>query len=251
MSVKAIVISGDGLNCENETANAFKLAGAQADIHHINELLKKPELLHDYQILAIPGGFSFGDEISSGQILALKIKHGLKKDFEKFIMDKKLVIGICNGFQTLAKLGLLPYPLKDRLMTLYQNKNAHFIDQWSSMKVEEGQCIWTKNLPESISFPVRHGEGRVVFKGDAKDQKEIYQRLKEKGQIALTYHKDINGSYEQIAGICDESGRIFGLMPHPEAAVNSIVNPSGKKKLGQGTGLYIFKNAVEYVQNNF
>lgn len=175
--VKAIVLCGDGLNCENETARALKIAGANADIVHINELIKTPARLKDYHILAIPGGFSFGDEISSGQILALKIRHGLDKAFNQFVEDKKLIIGICNGFQTLAKLGLLPWPFAPRNMTLYQNDHKTFMDKWVTMDVVPSKCIWTKDLGTTIDLPVRHGEGKVVFSGDANQQNTIYSEL--------------------------------------------------------------------------
>lgn len=249
--VKAIIISGDGLNCENETKRALEKSGAVADIYHINALVETPTILEQYHIMAIPGGFSFGDEISSGQILALKIRHGLGEAFEKFVKDEKLVIGICNGFQTLAKLGLLPYPLQERAMTLYQNDHKTFIDRWVEMTVEKSVCIWTKNFPAKISLPVRHGEGQVVFKGDTQEKSRIYTQLKEQGQIPLTYNENINGSYQNIAGVCDASGRIFGLMPHPEAAIDKILNPSGEKSLGKSIGQIFFDNGVNYAKEHF
>lgn len=249
--ISAIVLAGDGLNCEYETKRALEISGADATIVHINQLVKEPSLLDRFQIMAIPGGFSFGDEISSGQILALKIRYGLNDAFKKFIEDGKLIIGICNGFQTLAKLGLLPEPLAERTMTLYQNDHKHFQDRWVTMEVNSSKCVWTQNLTTTIDLPVRHGEGRVVFKGDEKEQRNIYENLKSRGQIALTYTEDINGSYERIAGVCDPSGRIFGLMPHPEAAVNTILRPNGKKQLNKDIGQQIFDNGVKYATEHF
>lgn len=246
--VKVLVITGDGLNCEQETLAAFKNAGAYGDIIHINELLKRPNELQTYQILAIPGGFSFGDEINSGQILALKIKHGLQKEFQEFISQDKLVIGICNGFQTLIKLGAFTQK-EQKFVTLGHNRQGHFIDQWAKLKVEDSHCIWTQNISSQFDLPVRHGEGKIFFKGTQSEQEQYYQKMKAQGQIALTYQQDINGSYAQIAGICDETGRIFGLMPHPEAAINQITNPFKTKLLASDIGLNIFKNAVNYIEN--
>ena len=249
--IKAIVITGDGLNCERETARALKMAGAAADIFHINELIKSPNVLSNYQIMAIPGGFSFGDEISSGQILALKIKHGLSEAIDQFVKDKKLIIGICNGFQTLAKLGLLPAPNDKRSMTLHYNDQKSFIDKWVELNIPKSNCIWTENLSDKIDLPVRHGEGKVVFAGDEGQQSETFKHLQNNGQIALYYTENINGSYEKIAGICDPTGRIFGLMPHPEAAVDKILRPTGKKQTGIDIGQLIFNNGVKYAAKYF
>lgn len=246
MKANVLVITGDGLNCENETLRAFKTAGSLGKVIHINELLEKPEKLLDFNILAIPGGFSFGDEISSGQVLALKIKHGLGDQLNEFIAKGNLIIGICNGFQTLTKLGLLPTPSKDRSISLTHNLNNKFINEWTQIETNESKCIWTKNLDRSFKLPIRHAEGRVVFRGN---QEESYQELLNQGQVALTYTHNINGSYKNIAGICDETGRIFGLMPHPEAAINTNQNPYKQNNNQPEVGHYFFKNAVDYIEN--
>ena len=257
--IKALVLAGDGLNCENETQRAFELAGCQADIKHINELLSSPQLLQKYHIFAIPGGFSFGDELSSGQVLALKIKHGLGDELTNFIKAKKPIIGICNGFQTLAKLGLLPAPdkMKSRVMSLAQNNNKHFINRWAVMNNnDDSVCIWTKDLPTKFELPIRHAEGKVSFKGSNTEQAAVYEQLVKKGQIPLYYQNDENGSYKQIAAVCDETGLIFGLMPHPEAAVNQLLyptqpskHPSKKGTIQAAIGSLFFENAVNYVRN--
>jgi len=244
---KVLVITGDGLNCEVETLAAFKKAGATGTILHINELLKTPVILSEYNILAIPGGFSFGDEINSGQVLALKIKHGLDREFNEFIKKDNLVIGICNGFQTLIKLGAFT-ETQEKTVTLGTNRQGHFIDKWTSVEVQNSNCIWTRDLCE-FNLPIRHGEGKIFFKGDAETQKGHFENLKNKGQVALTYKQYENGSYERIAGICDESGRIFGLMPHPEAAINELTNPFKANINQEDHGLKIFKNAVNFIEN--
>lgn len=210
--VKVLVLTGDGINCEVETSNAFKLTGASVTISHVADLLEKPTLLDNYHILALPGGFSFGDEISSGQILSLKLKYALGDQLKKFIDDKKLIIGICNGFQVLVKLGLLPMPYNEREMSLVHNRQNHFIDQWAELVVPRSKCIWTKSFQLSkIDLPIRHGEGRIVFKGSKGEQEQIFQTLFSNQQIALYYETDVNGSYQKIAGVTDPSGRILGF----------------------------------------
>ena len=241
-----LVLSGDGLNCENETLQAFQKAGANGEIVHINDLLSTPSYLQKFNILALPGGFSFGDEINSGQVLALKIQHGLQKEFNIF-KKKNLIIGICNGFQTLIKLGAFT-TTKDKFITLGHNSQQHFINKWATLRIHSSHCVWTKELCDEFKLPIRHGEGKIFFKGDEKQQSEYFSTLKDNGQIVLTYKKDENGSYEQIAGICDESGKIFGLMPHPEAAINTLTNPYEQNINAPDIGLNIFKNAVNYFE---
>ncbi len=251
--IKVLVLTGDGINCETETAIAFIDRGATAEIIHIADLIENPAKLRTSHILALPGGFSFGDEIGSGQILALKLKYSLGEELKKFVEDKKCIIGICNGFQALVRLGLLPQPFTTRTMTLTHNRQGHFIDRWVNVEVPTSKCIWTKELmAQKIALPIRHGEGKIQFSGDEDSQKKIFQTLSVNGQIALTYSDDVNGSYEKIAGICDPSGRILGLMPHPEAAVSLWLSPSGAdKKEGAGVGAMIFESGLKYCEVNF
>lgn len=251
--IKVLVLTGDGINCEEETALAFKEYGVLPRIIHIYDLIHTPSLLEEAHILALPGGFSFGDEIGSGQILALKLKYSLGAELKKFVDAKKLVIGICNGFQALVRLGLLPKPFTKREMTLTHNRQGHFIDRWVNLSVPTSNCIWTKKINnQKIALPIRHGEGKIVFAGDAKAQASIYETLLNNQQIALTYTEDINGSYQKIAGVCDPSGRIFGLMPHPEAAISEWLNPAGSKKSGSvGIGASFFESGIEYCEKNF
>lgn len=252
-NIKVLVLTGDGINCEEETALAFNEQGVSVQIIHIYDLIHNPMNLENAHILALPGGFSFGDEIGSGQILALKLKYALGAELKKFIDSGKLVIGICNGFQALVRLGLLPQPFSEREMTLTHNRQGHFIDRWVELTVPVSKCVWTKKLnSKKISLPIRHGEGKIVFAGNESSQSAIYQKLINNEQIALHYVDDVNGSYQKIAGVCDPTGRIFGLMPHPEAATSSWLLPSGKEKSGAiGIGASLFESGIEFVQNNF
>jgi len=246
---KFLILSGDGINCERETAWAFREAGGGPSIIHINELLEKPALLKEFHGMAIPGGFSFGDELGSGQVLALKIKHGLKEEFQAFVKDKKPIIGICNGFQVLVKLGLLPYPEDERVMALAQNKKGEFTNRWTKLNLVDGSvCKWTEGIDmSSIELPVRHGEGRVVFaKGK---EEEIFSDLSKNGQIPFCYDEDFNGSYKNIAGVCDPTGLILGMMPHPEAYLFEATYKNKKEDpFAKGMGQLLFDNILRYLE---
>ncbi len=249
---KVLVLTGDGINCERETARAFTLAGAAPTILHVNDLLEKPRRLGDFEAAAFPGGFSFGDDLGSGQVLAMKLSLVMGEELRAFLDAKKPVIGICNGFQALTKLGLLPEPFAKRKMALARNTQGHFIDKWVELEAEKSSvCIWTRNLAEGGTFalPMRHGEGRVVF---AKGEEEtIHRTLSHAGQIVLRYAEDVNGSHGRIAGVCDPSGLVFGLMPHPEAAVSQLQHPRSTRlesRTGEGVGMKFFKNCVSYLR---
>ena len=259
MKPKALILTGYGINCDYETQHAFNLVGADAKRVHINDIIDKMENLEDYQILAFPGGFSFGDDISSGKVLANKMKFNIF-DLQKFIDDSKVIIGICNGFQSMVKLGILPAferNYKKQTTTLTFNDSGRFEDRWVCLKVNpKSRCIFTKNI-ETLYLPVRHGEGKFVAK-------EIFlQKLNKNNQIALWYVDEKgnlsdypwnpNGSLENIAGICDETGRIFGLMPHPEAYLYKTNNPrwTREKLSEEGMGVKVFRNAVDFIRENF
>ncbi len=232
--MKVLVLTGDGINCEHETAWAFGQAGGNSTIEHINDLLSKPEELLNYDILALPGGFSFGDDLASGKVLALKLKHGLGSVLKDF---KRPIIGICNGFQALVKLGLLG----QESMALASNSSGKFINRWSELKVQPSACIWTKKLEgKKVSFPIRHGEGRFVL-----EKADSFEKLKQQKQLPLFYQQDENGSYANIAGVCDPSGLVFGLMPHPEAAIKKELAPAKEFDL---LGLAFFESALEYMK---
>ena len=241
MSIKPkfLVLWGDGINCENETARAIELAGGDAHKVHVNELLKNPSSLKSYQAMVFPGGFSFGDHLGSGQILSLKLENTLKSELLEFVKTKP-VLGICNGFQTLVRLGLLPDADFQRTCALVKNQQGHFIDRWVEMKTNrQSPCIWTQNLPEKFVLPIRHGEGRFVCKDEG-----VLKNLQQSQQVALSYVEDVNGATAQIAGICDPKGLVFALMPHPEAALHDWHLPFA----GKAWGLEFFKNAVNYLR---
>jgi phosphoribosylformylglycinamidine synthase len=247
MNAHFLVLTGDGINCERETAWAFEQAGGQASICHVNDLLARPEQIHDYDGMAFPGGFSFGDDLGSGQVLAIKLRHQMSADLKKFIAKGSPIIGICNGFQVLTKLGMLPDFNEKRQMALAPNIHGRFINRWVNLeRVENAICKWTTGLSK-FELPVRHGEGRVVFSQD--HEESIYQELLRNGQVALRYTEDINGSYQRIAGVTDKTGTILGLMPHPEAYLYQETHPkldNGREFLESGAGLHIFKNIVQY-----
>ena len=243
-----LILSGDGINCERETRLAFEEVGAKGTIIHINDLLQNPSVLQRVQGMAIPGGFSFGDELGSGQVLALKIKHELYQEFFNFVDSRRPIIGICNGFQVLAKLGLLPDYRDARCLTLAPNVSGRFMDRWVEIEViSDSICVWTKNMPDSISLPIRHGEGRVMF--PLGEEERVFRRLLENGQIPLRYRTGLNGSYGRIAGLCDSGGTILGLMPHPEAALFNATLPTHRRDFANpADGMTLFKNVVNYLK---
>jgi len=238
---KVLVLSGEGINCENETAAAFALVGVAPKIVPVRELLGNPQMLLDYRIFALPGGFSFGDEITSGQVLGLALKDALQNVWPEFMKRGGLSIGICNGFQILMKMGVFgPF-------TLAANSPNGFQDCWIGLKVEKSNCLWTKGLEgEELFMPMRHGEGRIWTPKPERSTR--LNALRDQGQIVLRYDGDPNGSLEQIAGLCDPTGQVFGLMPHPEAALMTSLFPV--KTLISKAQLHerIFKNAALYSQ---
>jgi phosphoribosylformylglycinamidine synthase len=240
-----LVLTGDGINCDRETALAFRSAGGLATIMHINDLLQTPKSLHQYDGLAIPGGFSFGDDLGSGRILALKIKYALNADIQLFVKAQKPIIGICNGFQVLTQLGLLPDYSTERSISLAPNIQGQFLNRWVSMtQPEHSICTWTTGISH-IQLPVRHAEGRLVCSSPS-----VLSTLQRNGQIALQYTEDINGSTLNIAGICDPTGLIFGLMPHPEAFLFQETAPHSPTtaSLLPADGLLIFQNIITHCQ---
>lgn len=252
---KVIILSGYGLNCEEETKFAFEAAGGMVDIAHINDLIAKPKMLFEYQILAFPGGFSYGDDTGSGKAYANKFKNHLAKELEEFLSRDTLIIGICNGFQIITNLGILPGALT-------YNKNGKYLDRWVDLASFAQDFGGSKKAPVSpwlkgikkISLPIAHGEGHYVVDG------KQYKKMKANGEIAFVYtkgkicnfqnlEKNPNGSDYDIAGVLAYNGRVLGLMPHPERAMFSHQNPmwyQNKKVSKQGAGLQIFKNAIKY-----
>ncbi len=260
---RVCILRTAGTNCDKETAFAFTTLGARADFVHINELKSGVKKLLGYQILALSGGFSYGDDIAAGKILANELKYKLGEALRIFIASGKLIIGICNGFQILSKAGILPG--EDgwgQEVSLTFNDSGKFEDRWVYLRPPGRQaarppvkCIWTKDLPVVIYLPVAHGEGKFI----AKD-KMFLEKLKRNGQVVFQYCDEggnlkgysfnPNGSQDNIAGICDPTGRILGLMPHPERHSFGWQNPFWTRQglQREGDGLKIFRNGVEYAK---
>jgi phosphoribosylformylglycinamidine synthase subunit PurQ / glutaminase len=272
---KSLVLSGNGINCELETAHANRLVGFDTDIIHINSLLDGSKSIHEYQFLNFPGGFLDGDDLGSAKAQAVKWKYQkvhvkraaqtIDKPFLdeliRFVADGKIIIGICNGFQLLVKTGLLPglgSQYGEQSVTLTFNDSGRFQDRWVYLCVHQlSSCIFTKDM-DKIYLPVRHGEGKLVTKTE-----KTLQQLRDDGHIVMQYADDNgrvtaefpwnpNGSADSIAALCDPSGRIFGLMPHPEAFVHYTQHPHWTREHlpEEGEGLTIFKNAYHYVVDN-
>ncbi|MFH1664481.1 MAG: phosphoribosylformylglycinamidine synthase I [archaeon] len=248
MKPKIIVLRTAGTNCDCETVNAFNYLGAEAKAVHINSLLRKEVSLKDFHALVLPGGFADGDYISSAKILANKLAFSLKEEITEFIEEKKLVLGICNGFQALVKSGFLPALNNsfEQSVTLISNDSGHFQDEWITLKNVGGKhCVWTKNIT-SVYCPINHGEGKLAMK------QETLKELYEKDLVVFKYEKNPNGSIDSIAGLCNETGRIFGLMPHPEKNAFSVSDPrSTRIELEfEGDGLQLFRNGVTFIREN-
>lgn len=260
-----LVLTGYGVNCDEETKFAFEKAGANAEIVHVNGIIDRYKKLEDYQILAFPGGFSYGDDTGAGNALANRIKNHLWDEVKEFVEGDNLAIGICNGFQVMANLGLLPAINKkygDRQVTLVQNDIPRYLDRWVDLEFY-GKSQWVKGL-NKLSFPIAHGEGK--FYSDKKTLAEINQRE----LVAVKYVKgnvcedqrleaNPNGSLENIAGITDESGRLIGMMPHPERVISFTqlsnwtflkekYKREGKSIPDEESGLKVFRNGVDYFE---
>ncbi len=236
--VKALILRGPGTNCDQEAGFAFEKAGAKAEFIFIDTLLKNPERLRESQILTIPGGFTYGDDLGAGTAMAARLT-ALKDKILKFVDKGNLVIGICNGFQILMKMGLLP-GFKNAKATLTLIPGATFRDQWLNLEVASTRCVFTKGI-RTLHIPMANSEGRL-FIGDDFTMNKI-----EKDHIALKYAGvDPTSSSENIAGLCDETGRILGLMPHPERNIFKHSPPDWQDGQVGREGLQVFKNAVEY-----
>jgi len=254
--VRVLVLRVAGTNCDMETAYAFERAGAEAQQVHINRILDGTRRLSEYEILALPGGFSYGDDIAAGTVLANQLSIQMGEEIAAFLNEGKLIIGICNGFQALVKAGYLPAGAsrKPGLATLAFNDSGKFEDRWVHLKAEETDCVFLKGI-ERLHLPVAHAEGKFMV-----PKAEMLDELETKGQIVLRYVNDEgdvdgypwnpNGSMGGVAGICDETGRIFGLMPHPERHVEGFQHPRWTRRglAEEGEGLAIFRNAVEFAR---
>lgn len=268
---KAIVISGNGTNCEMEMAHGCELGGFdQVDIVHISELIYGEKKLNDYHFLNLAGGFLDGDDLGAAKANANRIKHAVIKNSEEklfdhflhFIEKGGLILGVCNGFQLMVKLGLLPGFDRDytvQWVTLTFNDSGRFEDRWVHLKVnQDNPCVFTKGIEKSY-LPVRHGEGKFVVKDSF-----VLKRLHDRSHIVMHYTCDDygnwtgkyplnpNGSVDGIAGICDESGRLLGMMPHPEGYLHYTNHPRWTREHlpEEGMGVAIFKNAADYVRDH-
>jgi phosphoribosylformylglycinamidine synthase I len=294
-----LIITGDGLNCERETAWAFALAGADPQLVHISDILRRNRRLEEYDALAFIGGFSNGDHLGAGTVQAARFRHTLRDDLQSFIGQRKPIIGICNGFQTLVKMGILPGILSGgpggsgtmpsvptsappggsgpmpgarsaaeehqdpwtRIATIMINDSGRFEDRWVHLTVNpDSPCIWTRGL-ERLFLPVRHGEGKYFMAeeerlDDLEENNQVVARYATpEGVPTQDYPANPNGSQRAIAAVCDATGLIFGLMPHPEAYISPYNHPSwtresagGRSLPSEGEGLAIFRNAVTHLR---
>ncbi|MCK5915654.1 MAG: phosphoribosylformylglycinamidine synthase I [Deltaproteobacteria bacterium] len=261
---EVLLLTGYGINCGEETAYAFQACGAKTEIIHVNDLIATPKKLNDYQIFVVPGGFSYGDDTGSGNALANKMRHTLWSELMEFVAADRLVLGICNGFQVLVNLGLLPGGAEnvfgERRAALIANRTARYECRWVNLAAASSEAVFLRGV-KSLYLPVAHGEGRFFA------TPETLAELKASRQIALRYVNsenqpaagvfpaNPNGSLDDIAALCAAEGRILGLMPHPERAFRmnhlpswpeySALNPDADWQ-AEGPGKIIFANAVDY-----
>jgi phosphoribosylformylglycinamidine synthase len=245
MKPKAIVLRGAGTNCQYETEFALKQAGFEARTVHINELMKGREKLAACDLLTIPGGFSYGDYLGAGKVLANKITFSLGTQMHEFVDSGRPVIGICNGFQVLVKTGLLPGfdTEKKQQCTLTINESGNFRCLWVKLDVPESACPFTKGM-ETLRAPIAHAEGRFYA------APAVIERLFSGRQVVFRYAENPNGSVRDIAGICSKSGLVLGMMPHPERNISALNEPlsADSSASGEGAGMQIFRNVYDYLK---
>jgi phosphoribosylformylglycinamidine synthase subunit PurQ / glutaminase len=254
---RALILRAPGANCDLEAQFAFEQAGGVAERVHINRLREQPALLQRFQILVLPGGFTYGDDVAAGKILAVELAHFLGESLRRFRDSDKLILGICNGFQALLKAGLLVPPDDEGpLATLAHNERGKFEDRWIYMQATAGKCPFLKGY-ERLHVPIAHGEGKFLCR-----QPWILQGLEQAGQVVLRYVDaegragpypiNPNGSQGEVAGVCDVSGRVLGLMPHPERHVLPTQHPRWTREglAEEADGLRLFRNAVDYFKEN-
>jgi phosphoribosylformylglycinamidine synthase len=252
-AARVLILRAPGANCDTETQFAFERAGGVAERVHINRLREQPHLLHAYQILVLPGGFTYGDDVAAGKIMANQMAHFLGDSLRRFRDAEKLILGICNGFQALLKAGMILPPDEDGpLATLTMNASGKFEDRWIYLQAHPGRCPFLKDY-DRLHLPVAHAEGNMVFR-----ESWIVRGLEQAGQLVLryvdadghtgAYPLNPNGSQGNVAGICDASGRVLGLMPHPERHVLPTQHPRWTREglADEGDGLRLFRNAVDF-----
>jgi phosphoribosylformylglycinamidine synthase len=248
MSIRVCILRAPGTNCDEETAHAFARVGGLPQRVHVNRLLEDPRQLHDYQILCIPGGFSYGDDLGAGRILGNQFKRQLAETLSEFKDAGKLILGICNGFQVLMQSGiLLPVdPVQGTLATLTWNDSGRYLARWVPLEVASNKSPFFNGI-ERMTLPIAHAEGKFVPRDD-----QAFSQLEAAGQLVLRYRQDDNptGAVGHVAGACDETGRVCGLMPHPERYIDPCQHPHWTR-LNEETrkpacGLRVFENAVGY-----
>jgi phosphoribosylformylglycinamidine synthase len=245
---RAIVLRAAGANCDRESVHALELAGFAAERVHLLALIDTPARLDEADLLMLPGGFTYGDDVAAGKILANQLIHHLAEPLNRFVEAGKLVLGVCNGFQVLLRCGLLPWGRVDvgqagRDATLGWNDSGRFIDRWVGLRAEASPCVF---LPdgEELALPIAHGEGKFVPRDEA-----TMARLRDGGQVALRYAGgNPNGSVDDVAGLCDPTGRILGLMPRPERFVDLSQHPTWTRGgVDRPDGLTVFRRAAEHL----
>lgn len=245
MTVKALVLRTAGTNCDQESAEALRLAGALPEILHVNEFVNAHRTFDPYAILVIPGGFSYGDDVAAGKILANELRFKLRAPLDAFVESGRKVVGICNGFQVLVKTGYLPgTPDRALTATLGHNDSGQFQCHWVKMKREESAARWLSGTETEWELPMAHGEGKFIPKDDA-----VLQALEQNGQVVWRYSGvNPNGSVHAIAGICNAKGNVIGLMPHPERHVVHTQHPEWTRDRSRDrvpVGLQFFKALVK------
>jgi len=254
--IKVLIIRTAGTNCDRETKTAFELLKVNVRLLHVNDLLRRREKIYNYQAVVFPGGFTYGDDIAAGKILANELKMKLKDELRAFLKKNRLMIGICNGFQVLVKMGILPGNESLRQeATLGCNDSGKFEARWTYLRKFQNGCVWTKGINGFVYIPVAHGEGkfipanRQVLDRMKRNEQIVFQYCSSDGRLSM-YPDNPNGSIEHIAGICDRTGKIFGLMPHPERFVFATQHPRWtRRKTGfLPDGLRIFRNGIEFLK---
>jgi phosphoribosylformylglycinamidine synthase len=255
---RALVLRAAGINCDQESKAACEKAGFETDVLHVNRVIEKKEVLRNYHFLFVPGGFSFGDDLGAGKVLGNEMKAKLIDDLREFVRAGKLILGVCNGFQIMVKAGLLPDPFdgSSSQLTLANNDSGKFEARWIRLKVSSTKSEFLK-MEEIIELPIAHGEGKFL-PSDA----TALKRWEQGGQLVLKYVDpegreaaypwNPNGSAANVAGICDPTGRVLGLMPHPERFQDAVSHPQWTRRGGtiEPDGLKFFRNAREYVKRN-
>ncbi len=264
---RVLILRAPGTNCDEETAHAFRLAGAEPERIHVNRLIENPALAARFQILCVPGGFSFGDDIAAGRILATRLRRHLSGMIDEFVHGKRdcLVLGICNGMQVLMQLGVLTEDVAEanefqsRAATLTWNQHGRYETRWVHLAVDDTPCVFLRGI-QRMYLPMAHAQGNFVTAND-----KVLETLKRQGRLALRYCEseqsssvtdtpypfpiNPNGAQANVAGVCDASGRVFGMMPHPERHIDPTHHPYWTRRDEQperGEGLAVFRNAVEY-----